>query len=446
MSRKRYPPGPSLATEIFTVLRHGAGPLLPMLHEGLRHGDIAHWRLGLKHVYQLNHPALVREFFITHHAKCGRGLIMQQSRGILGDNLLTKPAPQHGWRRHVVQPAFHRERILAYGRVMLDCAHKTMASWGDTPTFNVHEEMQRLSIAIVSGALLGVEVESETGDIRAAADSIFDLFGIFTMPLGKYLLRLPLRSVLRSRKNVARLHAIVHRAIIERRREGRDRGDLLSMLLSADAGAAENEDLTDDQLRDECKGLILAGFETVASALAFTLHLVATHPHVAAKLAAEIDEVLGARALRPEDYDRLPYARMIVSEALRLYPPAPAVSRTVEAPLELAGYAIAPGSVLLVSQYTMHRDARFWPDPLRFDPERFTPAATAERPRFAYFPFGAGPHQCIGEPFAWMESVLVLAAIMQRYTVEALGAREPALRVAVTVRPQHLPVRLQRRR
>jgi len=443
MRHPRYPPGPSLATEALTVLRHGTGPLLPMLREGLRYGDIAHWRFGLKHVYQLNHPALVREFFITHHAKTGRGLIMQRSKDILGDNLLTNPEPEHGRQRHLVQPAFHRERVLGYGRVMLACAEEVTASWGDGRVIDLHEAMQQLSIAIVSRALLDVEVEADTADIRAAADSIFELFGIFTMPLGEYLLRMPLPPVLRFRKKRARLDAIVQRVIAERRRAGSDRGDLLSLLLSAANG--EGRGLTDERIRDECVGVILAGFETVASALAFALHLVATHPHVGARLCAELEAVLGNRPVCPEDYDQLAYARMVVCEALRLYPPVPAVARTVEDPFELAGYAIAPRSFLLVSQYTMHRDARFWPDPLRFDPERFTPAAVAGRDRFAYFPFGAGPHQCLGEPFAWMESVLVLAAIVQRYSVEAVGPREPNVRVAVTLRPKDLFVRLHRR-
>jgi cytochrome P450 len=289
---------------------------------------------------------------------------------------------------------------------------------------------------VVSSTLFGTDVADAAEEVREDLATIIALFPRFSLPLFGLIQRLPLPSNARFNRAVARLDALVYRLIAQRQREGGDRGDLLSLLLLArdeEGGGG----MTERQLRDEVMTLLLAGHETTANALTWTWYLLSQNPDVEARWREEVRTVLGDRAATVADLPALRYTEMVLAESMRLFPPAWGMGRRALRDLTLGGFLIRKGAILALSPYIVHRDPRLWPDPLRFDPERFTAEAKAARPRFAYFPFGAGARSCIGEPFAWMEGVLLLATIGQRWRLRLLPGHPVEPKALMTLRPRY---------
>ena len=344
-------------------------------------------------------------------------------------------------QRRLAQPAFLRQRVAAYGEVIGKNAAAISRNWVSGEVLNVHEEMLELALRIVGKCLFDLDVQSreEVMKISAAVDAFMGFLPLAILPFSEQIQRLPLPAMKRIRKGQAELDKMIYAMIEERRRSPGDRGDLLSMLLEAvdpeDAAAS----MSDRQIRDECLTIMLAGHETTANALSFGLWLLAKHPEIQARLHEEAVRVLAGRTPVAEDYAKLPYAIQVFSEAMRLYPPVWAIARTCVETYEIAGYTIKPGAVMLAPQIVVHRDPRFYPEPLRFDPDRFAPENKQGRPRFAFFPFAAGSRQCIGEGLAWMEGVLSLATIARdwRLSVPAGAPEEIAVTPAISLRPKH---------
>ena len=235
----------------------------------------------------------------------------------------------------------------------------------------------------------------------------------------------------------AKLDAVIYRLIEERRRSGKDRGDLLSMLLLAQDVEGDGGRMTDVQLRDEALTIFLAGHETTANALTWTWYLLSQNPEVETKLHAEIDEVLGGQLPAFEDVARLKYTEMVLAESMRLYPPAWAVGRRAVNDCKIGGYFVPKKSLVLMSQYVMHHDERYFHEPLHFKPERWTADERERRPQFSYFPFGGGPRRCIGEGFAWMEGILLIATLAQQWQMRLVPGHPVALKPLMTLRPKH---------
>jgi cytochrome P450 len=249
--------------------------------------------------------------------------------------------------------------------------------------------------------------------------------------------RRPLPSTRRLQRATARLDALVYAMIAERRASGDDRGDLLSMLMLAEDSEGDGGGMSDRQVRDEALTIFLAGHETTANALSWAFYLLSQHPAVADRLGAELDAALGGRAPTVADLPGLSYTEMVFAEAMRLYPPAWVIGRRAIAPFEAGGYALPTGTIALASQWVLHHDPRYFPDPYRFDPQRWLPEARAARPKFCYFPFGGGPRTCIGEPFAWMEGTLLLACLARSWRPALLPGHPVALQPSITLRPRH---------
>ncbi|MCA1616746.1 MAG: cytochrome P450, partial [Acidobacteria bacterium] len=403
------------------------------------HGDVVHFRIGPQHVYLLNHPDLVRDALVTRQDHFHKGRALQRSKRLLGEGLLTSEGEHHRRQRRLVQPGFHRKRIETYGATMTEYADRYSSGWRDGAEVDIAHEMMRLTLAIVGKALFNADVEGEADDVGEALTVIMEMFQMLLLPYSEYLEKLPLPQNRRFLRARARLDAIIYRIIAERRESGEDAGDLLSMLLHARDEEGDGGRMTDEQLRDEVMTLILAGHETTANALAWTWYLLARHPGAETKLHAELDAVLGGGRRLPtvEDLPALRYTEMVFSESMRLYPPAWTVGRLAVKDYAVAGYTIPAGSLVLISQYVMHRDPRFWPDPLRFDPERFAPEARDARPQYAYFPFGAGARRCVGEGFAWMEGSLLIAAIARRWRMRLVPAHPVVEHPRITLRPKH---------
>ncbi len=400
-----------------------------------QHGDVILFYLGPRQIYLVNHPDYIRDVLVTHSRNFIKSRGLQMAKRFLGEGLLTSEGELHLRQRRLAQPAFHRQRINAYAQSMVACSAKAGERWRDGETLDVAQEMMRLTLAIVGKTLFDADVESEAKEIGESLTSIMQLFDRITKPFPEILNRLPLPSNFRFRRANRRLDETIYRIINERRRSGEDRGDLLSMLLMATDIEGDGKGMTDRQLRDEAMTIFLAGHETTANALAWTWYLLSQHPQVEARLHAEIDETLEGRLPAADDFARLKYTEMVLAESMRLYPPAWAMGRQVIEDYPIDRYIVPSGTIILMSPYVMHRDERYYPDPFKFDPERWTEEARMMRPKFSYFPFGGGPRVCIGEQFAWMEGVLALATLVQKWRLHLAPDQQVKPKPLITLRP-----------
>ena len=437
MTTALYPPGPKrrmLGGHFFAFRRDPLNFLTNMARE---YGDIAHFRMGPQDAFLLNHPDLVKDVLVTRHEYFQKGRALQRSKRLLGEGLLTSEGAHHRRQRRLAQPAFHRQRIAGYGAVMVDLAARLSNRWQDGETLNIAGEMMHLTLAIVGKTLFDADVESDAGEVGEALSEVMEMFNLLLLPYSELLEKLPLPAARRFGRARARLDTIIYRIIDERRRSGADHGDLLSMLLVAEDEEDEQRGrMSNEQVRDEAMTIFLAGHETTANALTWTWYLLSQHPDVEAKLHAEIDAVLeGERTPQFEDLPRLRYTEMVLAESMRLYPPAWVLGRLALKDFEVNGYVLPAGSLVLLSEYVLHHDARFFSDPFRFDPERFTPEAKESRPQYSYFPFGGGPRRCIGEGFAWMEGVLLIATLARRWRLRLVPGHTVETRPRITLRP-----------
>ncbi|MEP0547510.1 MAG: cytochrome P450 [Rhodothermales bacterium] len=401
---------------------------------------------GLRPFYLVADPELVKELLTTPTDAFTKSPILQRTKVVLGEGLLTSEDPLHRQHRKLILPAFHHHRLRAYADTMTRLTERTAAGWHDGEVFALDREMMRLTLEIAAETLFGAHVEWAVTRISRALDTAMRVFRRRMMnPFADALLKLPLPDSRRVRRARADLDRVVYGIIEARRAERRPRPDLLGLLLEAqdeDTGAH----LTDAEVRDEVMTLFLAGHETTANALTWTHVLLARHPDVAARLHAEVDAVLGDRPATFDDLRELGFTRQVFSEALRLYPPAWAISRLAVRDTVLGGHRIPEGSILTISPYVLHHDARLWANPETFDPDRFAPEADIKRHKFAFLPFSAGPRGCIGEQFAWMEGVLVTATLAQRWRLRLADDQPIPLQPSVTLRPgRSVPVIAHRR-
>jgi cytochrome P450 len=321
---------------------------------------------------------------------------------------------------------------------MVDYAERTGTRWHDGETLDITHEMMRLTLSVVAKTLFDAEVESEADEIGDALTQVLELFQMLLLPYSEYLERLPLPANRRFLRARAKLDGVIYRIINERRASGGDRGDLLSMLLLAQDEEGDTGGMSDEQLRDEALTIFLAGHETTANALSWTWYLLSQNPEAEAKLHAELDAVLpDGRLPTIEDLPGLRYTEMVLAESMRLYPPAWVIGRLAIRNYEVGDYIAEPGTLILMSQYVMHRDPRFFPEPLRFNPERWTSEAKETRPQYAYFPFGGGARRCIGEGFAWMEGTLLIATIARRWRMRLVPDHPVVEHPRITLRPKH---------
>jgi cytochrome P450 len=396
----RLPPGPRRRIPLAGLLAYRRGPLPFFQTLSRQYGDISYFKLGGQDAFFLNHPDFIKDVLVTNGQNFMKGLALQRAKRLLGEGLLTSEGEFHRRQRRLAQPAFHRARVASYAASMIDYAALMRARWQDGVTMDISEEMMRLTLAIVGKTLFDADVESDAPEVGEAMSVVMDLFNTITIPFFELLQKLPLPQLRRFDTARAKLDTIIYRMIEERRLSDKDRGDLLSMLLLAQDDEGDGARMTDAQLRDELMTIFLAGHETTANALTWTWYLLSQNPDVESRLHAELDEVLGDRLPSVEDAGRLPYTEMVLTESMRLYPPAWALGRMALSDFEIGGYRIPKRSLVLMSQYVMHRDPRYFPEPEHFDPTRWTAEARETRPQFSYFPFGGGTRRCIGEGFA----------------------------------------------
>ncbi|MBA3946002.1 MAG: cytochrome P450 [Herpetosiphonaceae bacterium] len=399
-------------------------------------GPIARFQIGKRAVIVLSAAEYVHTVLVEQAANFEKTIQVRANLGpLLGNGLLTSENEFHRRQRKLVAPAFQHRRVAAYAEIMARYTEEQIAGWADGSTLDIAHEMMRLTLRIVGKTLFDADVLQEADDLGAALTTALQWANGRFATIIRTPANWPTRANRRFRAAQGRLDATVYRMIEERRRSGEDRGDLLSMLL-----AARDEDdgsfMTDQQVRDEAMTLFLAGHETTANALAWTLYSLNGETAVVARLQAEADEVLAGRTPTFEDLARLPYALQVFKEGLRLYPPAPMISRQAQAAFTLGEYHFPAGTVVVISPYVLHRQPAYFSDPERFDPERWTMTNEASLPRQAYMPFGGGPRICIGNHFAMMEGQLILATLIQRLNLRLLPGQKIVPEPIVTLRPR----------
>lgn len=434
IKKHRRPPGPK-GHWLFGNVAEFRKDRLGFLERCAReYGDCVGIRLGPFRVMVVNHPDLVEDVLVTQNRRFIKHFALRMAKPTLGNGLLTSEGDFWRKQRKLAQPAFHRERIAAYASVMVDSTERMLQSWADGQTRDVQDDMMRLTLEIVAKTLFDADVTAASADASIAMETLLRSFterinNMFRLPMS-----FPTPANLRFKRAARRLDDLLFSVITERRATGEDRGDLLSMLLQA-RDEDDGTRMTDRQLRDETMTLFMAGHETTANTLAWTWYLLANHPEAEARLHAELDDVLGDRPPTFNDLSRLTYADMVITEALRFYPTVWLVGREAIEPCEVGGYPVPVGTTIYMSQWVLHRDARYFDDPESFRPERWADGLAKRLPRYAYFPFGGGPRICIGNSFALMESVLLLATIARRFRLRLAPDASVTLMPTMTLRP-----------
>jgi cytochrome P450 len=441
MAERGSPPGP----KSWSFWGHGRAfrrnPLEYLTWQHRQFGDFSRFRLLNVHAYLLAHPDYIRDLLLQHAGATIKSLALQRAKSLLGEGLLTSEPPLHTRQRRLMQPAFHQERLLHYGAIMICTGEEWLRRWDAMRladrAFDLHGEMMQLTLSIVVRALFSSDLAPIAHELSQLTTLVVRMFPYLISPFGEYVEHWPLPVSRRYRKARERLDSLIYGLISERRGGESEGDDLLSMLLSAQdqEAAASDTQMTDRQIRDELITLFLAGHETTANALTWTWYLLSRNPEVEARFHQELDRALAGRPPNPADLPNLIYTNAVLSESMRLYPPAWGVSRITKQEIQIAGYAIPQGSLCIASQWVTHHDPRFFPQPERFLPERWT-IETVTRPRFSFFPFGAGSRICIGERFAWMEGTLLLALLGQRWRFRLAPGAKVEPDPLITLRPK----------
>jgi cytochrome P450 len=436
----RFPPGLKLNLPLYLSRRffRVGNPILLFEHLTKTYGRMAHYRVGPSDIVLVSEPDFIREILIVQPQNFIKERTQKRMKILLGEGLITSDGESHKRQRRIAAPAFHRQRIQAYGSIMVERAAAMREVWRPGVEIDVSAEMMRLSLEVVARTLFAQEVTPDILSINREVNAIMKLYNfLIALPRAEEYLHLPIPGLMRFRRARKRLDEVVYRMIAEHRASGVDRGDLLSMLLRLRDDEQDHSGMSDELLRDEVLTIFLAGYETVANALSWTWMLLGQNPEAEANLHAELDAVLGGRLPMLDDLSQLRYTEMVLAESMRLYPPAWAMGRQATSDVALGPYQLPAGTYFFFSQYIIQRSAEHFPDPLRFNPERFTPERKAGRSKFVYFPFGAGSRQCIGEAFAWMESTQLLATIAQRWRLRLVPGQRLEVQPKITLRPKY---------
>jgi cytochrome P450 len=463
----KYPPGPTYKMPGKLIRQFIHDPIKTLSTISQKYGDVAYFKLGPKqHVYLINNPDYIEKMLIYDHRNFKKGKRLQIAKSLLGEGLVTSEGDFHNRQRRLIQPIFHSRQIMTYGKIMTDYAIRFRDRWKNEDTIDISQEMMELTLGIICKSVLNYDVESEAKQVGKALTTTRNYSRRLQSPIGHILDKIPILPAPRgAHKAKKELDSLVYGLISDRRHHQQESDnnhydDLLSRLLEAQdsnlagpaphssggAQSSSNGKMSDKQVRDEVMTIFIAGHETTANALTWTFYLLSQYPDVEKKLHDEIDSVLGtidengndvSKIPTAEDIPKLQYTEKVLRESMRLYPPVWTMGRYVENDYHVGEYTIPAGSSILMSQYVMHHDPRYYEEPEQFNPDRWTTKFKTDLPRFSYFPFGGGIRGCIGEPFAWMEGILIIATIAQKWTMRLLPGQRIKLDPAITLRPKY---------
>ena len=428
----RFPPGPKSSYPGSGFLRFRKDPMGFLERMAREFGDIVHWKMGGQNVFLINDANLIRDVLITQDKKFDKQL--EAARSLLGLGLTVSSGEFHRRQRQSIQPGFYRDRIAKFAEVMVQCAARAQNRWGENATLDIKREMERIALRVVGETLFGVNLESHAEAVSRAMTRAIGSPSNMMVPMLKWIEKLPLKGVRAAKAGRAVMHAVVDQVIRERRPSAGQTDDLLSSLLVADD---QINDASDRQLHDEVMNLLIAGYETTANAMSWAWYLISQHPKVEDCLHQELDRVVGDRSPTMADFEALRLTQNVIRESLRLYPPLWIIWRRTLEDYPINGYVAPAGSLVLMCQHVTHRDKRYFPEPLRFNPDRWTEEFKEHMPKFAYFPFGGGSRQCIGDRFGFLEAVLVVATIARKWKL-TLATGHPVVPAPLfTLRPKY---------
>jgi cytochrome P450 len=436
LSVSQSPPGPPrtwLAGNLQEFSRDRLGALTRWART---YGDLVSARFGPRSIVFANHPELVEEVLVNQNRKFIKHYRLRNATRTLGQGLLVSEGEFWRGQRKLAQPAFHRERIAGYARLMVEFTERMLRGWVAGEARDVQDDMMRLTLEIVAKTLFDAEISSDSAQVRVAMETLMQAFVVRSASIVTPPHWIPTPMNVRVERAVRRLERILFTMIADRRKSGADRGDLLSMLLRAQDEESGRQ-MSDQQLRDEVMTLFMAGHETTANTLAWSWVLLSEHPEVEARLHAEIDEALGGRPPTFGDLPRLRYTENVINETLRVYPTVWMLGREAIEPVELGGHLIPAGTTVFMPQWVIHRDSRWFDEAEVFRPERWEAGLMQRISRYAYFPFGGGPRICIGNSFALMEATLILATIAQKYRLRLAADAVIEPLATITLRPAH---------
>ena len=447
IKKSKLPPGPGPKFplgHLFSFRRDSIGFLRKIAQE---FGDIVHFKMGPIRIVLLNHPDFIKEVLTTHHRNFVKGRPLEMAKELLGEGLLTSEGDFHKRHSRIIQPAFHRNMIDSYAPDITKVVSRLMDDWADGKKVDMKDEMTTMSMLIAGKSLFNVELEKDSADIIQSLETATSLFGRIPLPFSEGLLKLPIPSTLRFKRAKAQLDKIIYGIIAERRLSKEDNGDLLSLLLRSQEEYGGGAAMSDEHVRDEALTLFLTAFDTTSTALTWTWYLLSQNPEVEAELHRELDLILNGRLPTADDIPQLKYTRMVFGESLRIYPPSYLIPRQAINEFSIDKYIVPAGTIVLMSPYLIHHDSRFHPDPEKFNPRAWDNHLNNQNSKYEYFPFSRGPRSCIGEPFAWMQGILVLASIAQFWRVKHLPEHPVELLQLINLRPRYgMMMTLERRK
>jgi len=443
----KLPPGPRSGIPLGNFFRFRRDSLQFLDAIAKEHGDIVYFKMGSFRIVYLNHPDYIKEVLSVQHSNFVKGRPLEMAKVLLGEGLLTSEGEFHRQQSRIIQPAFHRKMMDLYAPAMTEYASRLMNGWEDGMQVDMMKEMEKMSTGIAGKTLFNVDLEEEAPEINQALQSVMSLFGRITVPFAEILLKLPLPGTIRFFRAKSRLDKTIYKIINERRQTKLNNGDLLSLLLQAQGEKGEKEGMTDQQIRNQALTLLLTAFDTTSIALTWNWYLLSQYPEVEAELHEELDRKLQGRLPTMEDYPELNFTRMVFSESMRLYPPIYLIVRQAVKDFNIADYNVPAGTIVLMSPYLIHRDPRFHKNPGQFNPHILEERTGGQYPKYEYFPFSEGPRSCIGQHYAWLEGVLVLASIAQKWRPELVPGHSVELQQRINLRPKHgMMMKLRRRK
>lgn len=446
VNKSKLPPGPKTINPL--------GQLIPFRKDSLsflrkitdEYGDIVHFKMGHLRIVILNHPDYIKEVLTIQNSNFVKGRPLEMAKELLGEGLLTSEGEFHKRQSRIMQPAFHHKMMDNYAPAMTEYSSRLMNGWEDGMTVDMMEEMVRMSTGIAAKTMFNVDIEAEAPDINQALEAVMDLFGRITLPFAELLLKLPLPGTIRFFKAKARLDETIYKIIAERQASRLKNGDLLSLLLQAQDDT-EDGGMSDLEIRDEALTLFLTAFDTTSLALTWTWYLLSQNPEMEAELHEELDRVLQGRMPTLEDYAQLKFTRMVFEESMRLYPPIYLISRQAVEDFSIGDYIVPKDTIVLLSPYLIHHDPRFHADPEQFNPHAWADRPRSQQSRYEYFPFSVGPRSCIGQHYAWLEGVMVLASIAQFWRLELAPDHPVEIAQLLNLRPKYgMKMQLKRRK
>ncbi|WP_228853302.1 cytochrome P450 [Aegicerativicinus sediminis] len=444
-SHTKLPPGPKSLVPFANVFGFRKNSLKFLKDISTEYGDIAQFKMGPLRVVLLNHPDYIKEVLSNQHQNFIKGRPLEMAKEVLGEGILTSAGDLHKEHSRIIQPAFHIRMMELYVPAMTNYSQLTMDKWQDGQVIDMLQCMIGMSTEIAAKTMFNVDINNEVPEINNALEDIMSLFGRITMPFAEILLKLPIPSTKKFFKARAKLDDTIYKIIENRKKNPLQNGDLLSLLLNTQEDTI-GISLTDKQIRDEALTLLLTAFDTTSLALTWTWYLLSLHPEIESKMHQELDSVLNGGTPTLEDYPKLKYTKMVFEEAMRMYPPIYVIAREALQDVIIADYKIPKKSIVLLSPYLIHHDARFHHNPEKFDPEALAKRLGRNHNKYEFFPFSVGPRSCIGQHYAMLEGVMVLASMGSHWCMETVPNQKVEMEQLLNLRPKNgIKMRLVKR-